>query len=124
MLKQAAPRRSPAKTPDGERTTPRRSLYSPRFRQEEITELENQPSQDLQAEIDLLRVAMLRMFDYIDADTDLESMATILRSLGLTASRLGKLVRTQSILHGEDTEIATGIHNALRDAMKGWQATR
>jgi len=109
---------------NGERSAPRRSLYKRSFRQEEITALESQPPQDLQSEIDLLRVTMRRTFEQIGEDTDLENMAKTLRSLGLTASRLSNLVRLQSELHGDDSDIASGIHDALREAMKGWKITQ
>ena len=123
-MKMAAPRRPPNKGRAGEPAVPQRSLYKRSFRQEEITALESLPTQDLQSEIDLLRVTMRRTFEQIGEDTDLESMANTLRSLGLTASRLGNLVRLQSELHGDDSDIASGIHDALREAMKGWKITQ
>jgi len=123
-MKMAAPRRPPNKARSGEPAVPQRSLYKRSFRQEEITALESLPTQDLQSEIDLLRVTMRRTFEQIGEDTDLESMANTLRSLGLTASRLGNLVRIQAGLHSKDSDIASGIHDALREAMKGWKITQ
>ena len=123
-MKMAAPRRPPNKARSGEPAVPQRSLYKRSFRQEEITALESLPTQDLQSEIDLLRVTMRRTFEQIGEDTDLESMANTLRSLGLTASRLGNLVRIQAGLHSKDSEIASTIHESLREAMKGWKITQ
>ena len=99
-------------------------LYNQSFRQEEISALESQPSQDTQAEIDLLRVAMRRTFALVDPDVDLETMADILSKLGVAASRVGSLVRIQALLHGDDNEIAGQIHASIREAMKGWPAAQ
>lgn len=118
------PGRLNRKTQAGGRSPRKSGLYKSGFRQEEIAALDSQPAQDIQAEIDLLRVTMRRTFAMVDENTDLKSMIDTLRSLSVAASRVGNLARIQVELHGEDNELTGQIHTSIREAMKGWPAAQ
>ena len=121
------PRQSPAaklKNPTCKRGAPfantnalRHGFYARAYKTGELADLDAILSEGLRDEITMLRVATRRVIDFIaEFETPKEATAT-LGALGLAATRLATLLRTQKILDGEQST-STVLSQALAEVVK------
>lgn len=83
-----------------------------------MSDLDAMLSDGLQDEITMLRIATRRVIQYI-SEFSTPSEATItLGALGLAATRLATLLRTQKILGQEDQDTSAALSKALADVVK------
>jgi hypothetical protein len=107
----AGPRVSPARPQ-------KHGFYAQAFRSGELADLDAILSEGLQDEITMLRVATRRVIEFIsDFETPKEATAT-LGALGLAATRLATLLRTQKFLEGSETSTASALSTALAEVVK------
>jgi hypothetical protein len=98
--------------------TLKHGFYARAFRAGELTDLDAILTEGLHDEITMLRVATRRVIEFIDDfQTPKEATAT-LGALGLAATRLATLLRTQKILEGSDQNTAAALHQALGEVVK------
>lgn len=81
----------------------------------DLSKLEN----DLQGEIVMLKVATRRLFELASSEaTDLEDSLKILAALGVSATRIATLARTQRLLTGEEPGLNGALNQALSEVLK------
>jgi len=67
----------------------------------------------------MMRVCMARVFDAANQeDVNLEQLQNLLGSLGVAATRLSGLLKTQKLLSGDHAAIAGAITEALAAVVK------
>jgi hypothetical protein len=98
----------------------RHGFYSKQFKADELTFLEANSVVGLENEIAMLRVVTRRLLALAET-TDLQEMISVVGILGMTASKLAGLLRTQAKLGGEDREITDAISNALDEILREWK---
>jgi hypothetical protein len=82
------------KRPEGEV-----GFYVEYFTRAEMRDLDRALGESLQGEIGMLRITMRRFFERAAQDADdLEVLADVLRVLGLSCSRLAKIIQTEKAL--------------------------
>jgi hypothetical protein len=96
----------------------RHGFYAQAFRAGELADLDAILTEGLANEITMLRIATRRVIDFIsDFETPKEATAT-LGALGLAATRLATLLRTQKFLEGSETNTAAALSTALAEVVK------
>ncbi len=93
-------------------------FYSRAYRSGELADLDAMLDQGLTDEIAMLRLATRRVIEFIDEfQTPKEAVAT-LGALGLAATRLSTLLRTQKLLESSEHDTAAALSQALGEVMK------
>ena len=91
-------------------------FYSRRFTPLELRDVPTALATGLQDEIVLLRVAMRRVMDLDAGDPNLVEAIRVMTSLGVTATRLAALLRTQQALGlDEASELYATITRAIAE---------
>ena len=89
-------------------------FYSPRFSPLEARDLDVALRDGVEDEIALLRVTIRRVFDLATEEgEDTETWFKALSTLGLASTRLAGLVRTQKIIQGDSSSVASALSQAL-----------
>jgi len=89
--------------------------YQPHFTRAELADLDRALGDSLRGEIGMLRVVMRRFFERVGQDAgDIEVLADALRVLGLSCTRLAKMVQAERQL--QDTRADT-LGEALTRSM-------
>jgi hypothetical protein len=89
-------------------------FYSRRFNPLEINDLDVALREGVEDEIALLRVTIRRVFDLATQEgDDPETWCKALSTLGLASSRLAGLVRTQKLIKGDSSSVASALSQAL-----------
>ncbi|MGV8026760.1 MAG: hypothetical protein AB2L18_09405 [Anaerolineaceae bacterium] len=89
-------------------------FYSQRFSPLEIRDLNISLADGLEDEIALLRVTIRRVFDLATEEgEDTETWFKALSTLGLASTRLAGLVRTQKLIKGDSSSVASALSQAL-----------
>lgn len=97
---------------------PRQGFYARLYRSGELADLDAMLAEGLQEEITLLRVATRRVIETLaEFETPKEAVAT-LGALGLAATRLASLLRTQKLLDSETQNTSAALSQALSDVVK------
>jgi hypothetical protein len=93
-------------------------FYAQAFHAGELADLDAMLNEGLQDEIAMLRVATRRVIEFIsEFETPKEAVAT-LGALGLAATRLATLLRTQKLLAGGEHNTAAALSQALAEVVK------
>ena len=93
--------------------------YRPGFREDELTNLEAMLDGGLSAEIAMLRASTRRLFAISKESERLEAAVKSLRVLGLSATRLANLLKTQAELDsGKGDQFAQALNEALEEVAK------
>ena len=90
-------------------------FYSRQFRERELTDLEEIDAEGLENEIAMLRVMMRRLMERVNHCEDLDQLNAVVGTLGMAASRLASMLRTESFIDKRqeiDDEISIGLHAA------------
>ena len=99
-------------------------FYSEQFKDTEIKDLDALMAKGLESEIGMMRVLMRRLLEAADKeeeeDINVKNLADILNTLGLSATRLAALLRTQKLIGGEQTETAIALRNAIQRVKEDW----
>ena len=66
----------------------------------------------------MLRVATRRVIEFIDEFQNPKEATATLGALGLAATRLATLLRTQKILEGSEVNTAAALNEALASVVK------
>ena len=89
-------------------------FYSRRFSSLELRDLDTALADGLDDEIALLRVTIRRVFDLAtDEGEDSETWFKALSTLGMASTRLAGLLRTQKIIQGDTSSVASALSQAL-----------
>jgi len=89
-------------------------FYSRRFNPLEVDDLDAALHEGVEDEIALLRVTIRRVFDLASEEgEDTETWFKALSTLGLASTRLAGLVRTQKIIQGDSSSVASALSQAL-----------
>jgi len=89
-------------------------FYSQRFSPLEAYDLNIALAEGLEDEIALLRVTIRRVFDLVSEEgEDTETWFKALSTLGLASTRLAGLVRTQKMIQGDSSSVASALSQAL-----------
>ncbi len=89
-------------------------FYSRRFNCLELRDLDTALADGLDDEIALLRVTIRRVFDLAtDEGEDSETWFKALSTLGMASTRLAGLLRTQKIIQGDTSSVASALSQAL-----------
>ncbi|MFN2158783.1 MAG: hypothetical protein ACK2TW_02405 [Anaerolineales bacterium] len=90
--------------------------YTPGFREDEISDLEALLDSGLSSEIAMLRASTRRLFAISKESEGLEAAVKSLRVLGLSATRLANLLKTQAELDaGKGDHFAQVLNEALEE---------
>ena len=91
-------------------------FYSHRFNEAENISLEAYLSTGLDSEVAMLRVFTRRVFELADGIQDLNEARQSLGALGLAATRLAALLKSQMFLEGDQSdEVKQTISQCLTD---------
>lgn len=95
-------------------------FFSRRFKELEINDLEATMEVGLENEVALLRVIMRRAFNQIERTepADIQTWERTLGMLGMAATRIASLLRTQKVLTGEASGMSETISQALAEVVK------
>ena len=93
-------------------------FYARAYRSGELADLDAMLTEGLTDEISLLRVATRRVIEYINQFTTPAEAVITLGALGLAATRLATLLRTQKILDGGEQNTAAALSQALAEVVK------
>ena len=89
-------------------------FYSHRFSPLEVNDLDVALREGVEDEIALLRVTIRRVFDLATEEgEDTETWFKALSTLGLASTRLASLVRTQNLIKGDSSSVASALSQAL-----------
>jgi len=89
-------------------------FYSQRFSSLELHDLDTALADGLDDEIALLRITIRRVFDLATEEgEDSETWFKALSTLGLASTRLAGLVRTQKLIKGDSSSVASALSQAL-----------
>jgi hypothetical protein len=103
----------------GDAPVKRHGFYSRYLHQGELQDLEALGDNGLEPEINLLRISMRRLLEQSADVEDIETGIRLLTVLGLSATRLASLLRTQSGLGGSrQDELYKTITEALAEVNK------
>ena len=95
---------SPPGAPKGNTNALKHGFYSRRFRQQDIYDLDALSGSELPSlgsELALLRVALSRTFEQAQNGGEDTDWTDYLADIGLAATRVASLLRTQKILNGD-----------------------
>jgi hypothetical protein len=95
---------SPRGAPKGNTNAIKHGFYSRRFRQQDINDLDALSAADLpslSSELALLRVALARTFEQAQDGGEDTDWIVYLADIGLAATRVASLLRTQKLLNGD-----------------------
>ena len=107
----------PRAGPDS-RAAPQPGFYAHAFHSGELADLDAILAEGLQDEIAMLRIATRRVIAFLDEfQTPKEAVAT-LGAIGLAATRLSTLLRTQQRLVGGEHDTSAALSQALADVVK------
>ncbi len=107
-----------SKSPRLKPSAPQPGFYARAFRSGELADLDAVLAQGLAEEISMLRAATRRVIEYIgEFETPKEAIAT-LGALGLAATRLSTLIRTQKLLEDSETSTSAALSQALSEVVK------
>lgn len=93
-------------------------FYSRQFQSGELLDLERVRGGDLQDEIDMLRVVMLRTLLLSQEYEEPEVMMKTLGALGLAAVRIIRLMKAQKSLAEGSRDVAQAISQALAEVVE------
>ena len=100
--------------PPGNTNALKHGFYSRRFKRIDLTDLENHSFSGLQDEITMLRVYIRRVIELSNDIDNLPEAVGFLRAISLAAISLTRLLKTQLLLGGnESDEIAAVLSQAL-----------
>jgi hypothetical protein len=93
-------------------------FYARAFRSDELADLYAMLAEGLQDEITMLRLATRRVIAFLDEfQTPKEAVAT-LGALGLAATRLSTLLRTQKLLASGEHDTSAALSQALAEVVE------
>jgi galactokinase len=105
------------KTPK-QQTPPENGFYMEHFTRAEIADLDRALGQSLGGEISMLRIVMRRFFQKAAHEAeDLEMLADALRILGLSCSRLARIIQTENKLQDRRMDELGDVLNASMTAV-------
>jgi len=91
-------------------------FYSGAFSPREMRDLADLEPLGLDDEISMLRVSTRLVFELANGVEDLEQSIDALRALGMAATRLSSLLRSQRDLHQQANQaIQTALHEVLQE---------
>jgi hypothetical protein len=103
----------------GNRNAIKHGFYAVKFKTVEISDLETAAQVGLEDEIGLLRVVIRRTLEMAGDVEELDEMIDVLGALGVAATRLAGLLRTQHLISGtKDSGLSATISQALADVVK------
>jgi hypothetical protein len=102
----------------GNQNARKHGFYARAFSSGELADLDAMLTEGLQDEIAMMRVATRRVIDYIGEFTTPKEAVATLGALGLAATRLSNLLRTQKILDSERQDTASALSQALGEVVK------
>jgi hypothetical protein len=108
--------------PRGNTNALKHGFYSKQFRDQEWQDLDAVETQ-ITDEVVMLRVYLRRLLVLADNVTDIDTMQSILATVGVTSSRIAKLLQTHQILTGNDSNLSTSIEQALSEVLKEMSLT-
>jgi hypothetical protein len=91
----------------------RHGFYSRAFNQVENTDLDTLMTEGLSDEINMLRVVTRRVMSLAQDAEDIEETTMLLGALGMAATRLAGLLRTQKMLGQQQDDTNQAISDAL-----------
>lgn len=100
-MKDPTPKRKRG-APRGNANALKHGFYSRKFKPADLAGLEEIKDFDLAEEIDLMRVAILRVVTQSSGITNLSESLETLQALSTAATALTRLVRVQKLLHSND----------------------
>jgi hypothetical protein len=103
---------SPPGAPKGNLNALKHGFYSRRFKQQDINDLDALSGSELPSlgsELALLRVSLSRTFEQAQAGGEDTDWADYLADIGLAATRVASLLRTQKLLGGSHAADARQI---------------
>lgn len=116
---------SPPGAPKGNTNALKHGFYSRRFRQQDINDLDTLSGSELPSlgsELALLRVALSRTFEQAQAGGEDTDWTVYLADIGLAATRVASLLRTQKYLDGDQgDEIKSALRMAIDITSKNWK---
>jgi hypothetical protein len=101
----------------GNQNAPKHGFYARAYKAGELADLDAMLATGLQDEITMIRVATRRVIDYIADFTSPAEAVITLGALGLAATRLATLLRTQRILDGQQST-STVLSQALAEVVR------
>jgi hypothetical protein len=108
----------------GNQNALKHGFYSRRFKQQDIRnldELSESQLPSLSSELALLRVALSRTFEQAEAGGEEADWSVYLADIGLAATRVASLLRTQKYLVGDQgDEVRTAIRRGVEMTSKDW----
>jgi hypothetical protein len=119
---------SPPGAPKGNTNALKHGFYSKKFRQSDLSTLDDlvivqeAGLPHLASELALLRVALSRTFEQAQAGGEDTEWTDYLADIGLAATRVASLLRTQKLLDGEHSnEVQDAIRRAIDINAKDWK---
>jgi hypothetical protein len=118
---------SPSQTPPSKRkrgaqpantNALKHGFYSRVYQTAEASDLDTILHEGLQDEIEMLRVITRRVLTLAEGSQDIETMSNLLGTLGLSATRLASLLKTQRLLSTGDQDTAHAISEALSQVVR------
>ena len=95
-------------------------FYSRTFHGDECHDLETQLAEGLQDEITMMRVITRRVFKLADGFNNTDEAINLLGALGLAATHLAGLLRSQQIVHGSGDNVTEALSEALSELLTEW----
>lgn len=90
-------------------------FYAKHFRSDELAQLAEATTQNLNGEIGLSRIAARRVLGLLDEVETPEEKAALLNAITMAAMRVASLLKTKKYLSGD----GEGVGAALQEALKG-----
>ena len=101
----------------GNKNALKHGFYARAYKAGELSDLDEMLNTGLQDEITMIRVATRRVIDYISEFANPSEAVMTLGALGLAATRLATLLRTQKILDGQQST-STVLSQALAEVVR------
>ena len=94
-------------------------FYSHNFKAGELSDLD-QLTPDLTNEINLLRVALRRLYEFADEqEPDIKNAIDVLNAVNTTTANIGNLIRLQQVISGQSNDnIAQHLSQALSETIE------
>lgn len=118
MTDNPAPQKNKGGAPRGNANALKHGFYSRRFKNADLTALEGLKDLDLTEEINLMRLAILRVIEQSSEATTLRDSLDVVRTLSEGASTLTRLVRAQKLLIAEENDIGAALNRALEQVTR------
>jgi hypothetical protein len=93
-------------------------FYSKHFQKSELDDLEE--IGDLTEEIQMMRVVARRLLEAARECRDVGELSNLLNTLGLAATRVGGLMKTQKFLGGGEENALEVIHQSIDAVLEEW----